>query len=240
MIRAPAERIYANRHVFRLELPVNPALNWVLKWIPRPLQISLQRILPEWFLPPTIILKEKNPGKTDEYTNEIQTYKRLELLQGQCIPRFFGEAISENQNPGLILQYIEGIPLHKLPFEDLVSSRVLTAIRQESLLREISPHDRSNPELLSELRVMYDSLTENGVVHGDAKLHNFIRVVLPDGMNAVVAVDFEFSELLPADITNEMEMQTLIDEIDEIVDTKVPSDEAEMLHIPPTVSLLEL
>lgn len=80
-------------------------------------------------------------------------------------------------------------------------------------MKEVSLHnlpikDLNNPLLLEELRDMYDLLTEKGVLHGDPRLHNFLRV-----HQRIVAIDFELSEPLTSKITNEHGLETLKDDI---------------------------
>ncbi|KAK4649711.1 uncharacterized protein QC761_0024170 [Podospora bellae-mahoneyi] len=193
--RAPAKRIYANRNVFLLDVPPNPIASWLLFWMPQ-LVCWLQRLLPEWFLPTTVILKERNPTKADDYENEIDTYLHLRSLQGTHIPRLFGEVtvsdphaqryrISKRPTPAILLENVEGVSLYNLPTEEL-----------------------GNPDLLRGLKDIYNLLTEKGVVHGDPKLHNFLRVD-----QRIVAIDFELSNPLPSDITNELELRDLVSEI---------------------------
>ncbi|KAI0388293.1 hypothetical protein F5Y17DRAFT_470513 [Xylariaceae sp. FL0594] len=208
-IRAQAKRIYSNRHVFRLELTVSPVTSWVTSWVPQ----FFQPVLPEWFLPPVMILKERNPLKPEEYRNEVEKYKQLRSLQGDVIPRFYGETISDDHTPAILLEFIEGTPLHKLPEEDLFSQPILTAHHDRLPLYDLRRDDIPNPQLLSKLQYMYDQFTRNGVVHGDPKLHNFIH-----SDHGVVAIDLEFSHLLPHDVTNKHELASLIDEIGAIID----------------------
>ncbi|KAK4654800.1 hypothetical protein QC762_0069350 [Podospora pseudocomata] len=196
--RAPAKRIYGNRNVFLLDVPPNPIASWLSLWMPQLVRSWLQRLLPEWFLPTTVILKERNPTKADSYENEIDTYLHLRSLQGTYIPRLFGEVtvsdphaqryqISKRPTPAILLENVEGVSLYNLPTEEL-----------------------GNPRLLEELKDMYNLLTEKGVVHGDPKLHNFLRVD-----KKIVAIDFELSHPLPSDITNEHELEDLKSEIKE-------------------------
>jgi tRNA A-37 threonylcarbamoyl transferase component Bud32 len=149
-------------------------------------------------LPTSVILKERNPEKADNYENEIDTYLHLRSLQGTHIPRLFGEVavsythaqrkyqMSKRPTPAILLENVEGVPLDHLSTEEL-----------------------GNPRLLEELQGMYNLLTEEGVVHGDPRLHNFLRVD-----NRIVAIDFEFSYPLPSDITNKDELETLKIEIE--------------------------
>ncbi|KAK4233091.1 hypothetical protein C8A03DRAFT_19761, partial [Achaetomium macrosporum] len=139
---------------------------------------------------------ERNPEKADSYENEIDTYLHLRPLQGTHIPRLFGEVavsypytqrrcqMSKRPTPAILLENV-GVSLHSFSAEEL-----------------------GNPCLLEELQGIYNQLTENGVVHGDPRLHNFLRVP-----NRIVAIDFEFSYALPSDITNKDELETLKSEI---------------------------
>lgn len=161
--------------------------------MPQLVRSWLVRFLPEWFLPTSVILKERNPQRADSYENEIDTYHRLQSLQGTHIPRFFGEVaviyppaemryqISQRPTPAILLENVKGVPLQDLSIEELEDRR-----------------------LHEELRCVYDKLTEHGVLHGDPRLHNFLR---HDG--GVVAIDFEFSCLLSnTNISNEDEFRT--------------------------------
>ncbi|KAK0672407.1 hypothetical protein QBC41DRAFT_313788, partial [Cercophora samala] len=177
---ALAEQIYTNWNVFRLNVPPNPTACWLSSWTPRLVCCWLQRLLSEWFLPTTVILKERNPQKADSYENEVDTYRHLQSLQGRCIPRLFGEVavsdphaqkyqISKRPTPAILLKNVGGVSLYSLLTKRL-----------------------GNPRLLMELEDMYNLLTEKGVVHGDPRLHNFLRVD-----QWIVALDFEFSYPLP-------------------------------------------
>lgn len=158
----------------------------VLSWLPR--------LLPEWFLPPRVILKQRNPERADSYENEIDTYERLRPLRGTRIPRFLGEVavlcpaaemrhqISQRPTPAILLEHIEGVAL-----------------------RDLAPQELGNPSLVDRLQALYGKLTEQGVVHGDPELHKFLRL----GDESIVAIDFEFAHPLPSTITNEDELETL-------------------------------
>ncbi|KAK4182609.1 hypothetical protein QBC35DRAFT_444889 [Podospora australis] len=193
-IQTTARRIFSNRHVYLLSVPQNP----ISAWLPGFLCPWLKWFLPEWFMPSKVILKERNTQKADEFDNEIETYKRLQSLQGYCIPVMFGEAascktshvhISNRPAPAILLQNVQGVPLHELPVEQL-----------------------EDPSLLKELESAYTSFTENGIVHGDPELHNFLR----DTNGRVFAIDLELSHL-PIHVTNEHELETLKDRIQELI-----------------------
>ncbi|KAL2259686.1 hypothetical protein VTK26DRAFT_6541 [Humicola hyalothermophila] len=194
--RAPAKQIYINQHVFLLDVRPNPFTRWLSSWAPGLVSSWLQRLLPEWFLPTTVVLKERNPQRADSYENEIATYQHLRPLQGHCIPRMLGEVASYNHEqtryqmskrpvPGILLENVQGVSLQDLPAKEL-----------------------EDPRLIEELKDMYSLFTKNGVVHGDPRLHNFIRTG-----ERIVAIDLEFCHPLPSDITNEDGLETLKDEL---------------------------
>ncbi|KAI0426760.1 hypothetical protein F5Y09DRAFT_350885 [Xylaria sp. FL1042] len=220
-IRAPAYQIM-NRYVYRLDVPSSPIGEWLLFCLPPPIRTWAKSFFPEWFLPPVVILKETNPERPNDFKNEVDIYKRLRHLQGFYIPHCFGTAISDDCSPALLLSYVEGTPLHQLELDALVAPQVLEAYRQRTYLRRIRDDDIMNKRLASALRDMYDALTQSGVVHGDAQLHNFIWV-----KDHVVAVDLEFSYLLPSDITNIHEFRSLISEIGRIIKVDTLEDPAE-------------
>ncbi|KAI0388247.1 hypothetical protein F5Y17DRAFT_251299 [Xylariaceae sp. FL0594] len=84
-------------------------------------------------------------------------------------------------------------------------------------LYDLKYDDIPHPDLLSKLRHMYDQFTQNGVVHGDPELHNFIHTE-----QGVVAIDLEYSHLLPHDVTNEDELVGLIHKIGATIDVESP------------------
>lgn len=178
--------------------PPNPTIaRWLAHWMPQPVLSWLVRLLPEWFLPPTVILKERNGEKPAEsYENELDTYHHLRSLQGTYIPRLYGEAAvytcaltrRRRPTPALLLEDIQGTSLR-----DLAAGAL-------------------SDELVDKVRHTYNKLTEQGVVHGDPRLHNFLYAPSRDG---VVAVDFEFADLVVpgSDVTNEHEFGDLEEEI---------------------------
>ncbi|KAK4220410.1 hypothetical protein QBC38DRAFT_494452 [Podospora fimiseda] len=200
--QAKAKRISANRHVFLLDIPPTPTVSWLSLWMPQPARLWLQRLLPEWFLPTCVILKERNPNKADNYENEVDTYLHLQTLQGRCIPRLFGEVaihnhsdrrcqISKRPIPAILLEHVRGVPIHSLPAKEL-----------------------GNPQLVEKLQAVYDLLTKEGVLHGDPELHNFLYVD-----SKIVAIDFEFSSpISDGGITNYEELETLKDQIEDRIE----------------------
>lgn len=197
--QAPAKRVWANRHVFRLQVPPVPLARWLSSWMPPLVRSWLLRWLPAWFLPTTVILKERNPEKADSFENEVEACRRLQALQGTHIPRFLGEVtvtrpddemkyqLSRRRVPAILLECVEGEVLDDLDNEALQDSR-----------------------LIEQLRAFYGLLDEHGVAHGDPALHNFMRT-----SKGLVAIDFEFAyPLLSGSIINQEALETLRSEIE--------------------------
>ncbi|APA15269.1 predicted protein [Sclerotinia sclerotiorum 1980 UF-70] len=108
------ERIHPQWTVYRLKIK-KPS---ILDYIPIPFIRSifeknfnfypcLKSSHPEWFLPPTVILKKCKPDWDDEFEVEKRIYRRLQPLQGRFIPYFYGEAIYDG-SPALVLSEIIG------------------------------------------------------------------------------------------------------------------------------------
>ncbi|KAK3896907.1 hypothetical protein C8A05DRAFT_20225, partial [Staphylotrichum tortipilum] len=185
-IQHPAIQIHANRHVFLLhDIPSHPIASSFLgrRWAPA-LVRSWVRRCPEWFLPQTAILKERNPAKADAYDNEIAVYRHLVRLQGHAIPQLLGEAGS--YDPTLARYQV-----NKRPIPAFLLKHV-----QGSSLHDLSPEELGDDDLIRALQDVYDALTQHGVFHGDPRLHNFLRVG-----DRVVAIDLELASPLPCDVT---------------------------------------
>ncbi|KAI1300821.1 hypothetical protein F5Y03DRAFT_397007 [Xylaria venustula] len=205
-IRAPAQPVDSYRTVYRVEIPPSP-IDSLLCWLPFPIRTWAESLFPEWFLPSTVILKERNPKKPEWFRNEVDIYRRLRHIQGVYIPRCFGTAVSDEFDPALVLSYVEGTPLGDLELEELLSPRVLRAYRQRTKLPLLPNEEIPNPRLLSALQHMYDVLTQNGVVHNDPCLYNFLRV-----NESIVALDLESCNQLEGS-TNKGALTSLIQEI---------------------------
>ncbi|KAI0966030.1 hypothetical protein F4678DRAFT_466997 [Xylaria arbuscula] len=205
-IRAPALPVDSFRTVYRVEIPPSP-LDSFLCWLPFPIRTWAESLFPEWFLPSTVILKERNPKKPEWFRNEVDIYRQLRPIQGVYIPRCFGTAVSDEFDPALILSYVEGTPLGELDLEDLLSPRVLRAYHQRTKLPRLPDEEIPNPILLSALQHMFDVLTQNGVVHSDPCLYNFLRV-----NERIVALDLESCNQLKGS-TNRSALTSLIYEI---------------------------
>ncbi|KAK3331538.1 hypothetical protein B0H66DRAFT_587711 [Apodospora peruviana] len=172
--QAPAKRLDEDRLVFVLDVPPNPIACWLSSWVPQLVHSWLLQLLPEWFLPTTVVMKERNPAKADSYETKSKHIGIFDLSRRR-------HQIRTRPTPAILLEKVERVSLHSLSTQELKS-----------------------PFLLTELQGMYNLLTKNGVVHGDPRLHNFLRID-----KRIVAIDFEFSYPLPSDVTNKDELETL-------------------------------
>lgn len=128
---------------------------------------------PEWFLPPTVIVKKIKPDCDDEFDKEKNMYKRLEAFQGVVIPMCYGETRCDGV-PALLLSDIGGFPLY--------DARA-ASIQEDDLLRMF--HDA------------FAALAGLGILHDDTKLDNYhlvgdkIMIVdLEQADEAGLAIDF--------------------------------------------------
>ncbi|APA14651.1 hypothetical protein sscle_13g094210 [Sclerotinia sclerotiorum 1980 UF-70] len=168
-----AERIDPQRTVYRLKIK-KPS---ILDYIPIPFIRSVfEKIFnfypclkishPEWFLPPTVILKKCKPDWDDEFEVEKRIYRRLQLLQGRFIPYFYGEAIY-NGSSALVLSEIIGRRLFNITMEH-----------------------GEDAEFERKLEEVYTALTSYRVIHGDTKLDNAMdvgdRIMVIDLQQAII------------------------------------------------------
>lgn len=110
---------------------------------------------PEWFLPPTVILKKPKPDWEEEYATEKQAYNILRPLQGTIIPYFYGEAVYGG-SPALVFSAIAGSNLFDLARNKFSESK------DEALQESVED--------------AFKALTSYGVEYRDEKLDNFLWV----------------------------------------------------------------
>lgn len=159
-----------HHHILRLRI-VPSRLHWLiqglLSLLPARCRSWAKSVIPEWFLPETVILKpEKDTGEegvgAELFDTEVEAYARLSPLQGTVTPVCYGQA-RYNGRRALILQDVDGKCIHE----------------PEGLT--LSLYDLSNM-----LHQCYSALHACGVHQEDPQLNNF---VLAD--NRLVALDFE-------------------------------------------------
>lgn len=135
---AVPEYIHGNRpHVCILHLPPLSAgllcFRWLVSLLPRRLRNLLQeRLLPAWFLPKTVFLKQRNPTRADDHPNELFIYRHLGTPD--CVPRLFEPATVRGPHsteiPALLLELVPGTSLLDMPLEDRLSPKAHEAISQ--------------------------------------------------------------------------------------------------------------
>ncbi|KAL2015108.1 hypothetical protein VTK56DRAFT_6308 [Thermocarpiscus australiensis] len=165
VVAKKAESLDPRKTVYRLDLK-RPPLPIALIQPVVSLCPWIKARWPEWFLPPTVILKKRKDKWEEEFEKEKQAYGVLKPIQGTIIPHFYGEAVYDG-SPTLVLSFIDGKTLldlwHSLT-EDSLRQRLEEALR---------------------------ALTSYGVHYTDTKFDNFI--MLDDGR--LMVIDLEQVEL---------------------------------------------
>jgi hypothetical protein len=155
-----------HHHVLHLALQRNHfldrAIPALLRWLPPTLQNSIRRLWPGYFLPGNIVLKMLKPGWDKEFATEKAMYERLQPLQGDVIPIYYGEAWCEGTR-AIILEDVKGVP----PFGQ-------------------EPPLLSADEFRRRLEVAYQAFCAFGLMTDDIRLAN--NLILDD---KVVFVDLE-------------------------------------------------
>ncbi|KAK3311912.1 hypothetical protein B0H66DRAFT_506442 [Apodospora peruviana] len=148
-----ADLLDPRRTIYRLELNQSPFLPLVQSSIMF-LCPLVKSLLPEWFLPATVILKTQKDGWEDEFQTEKRAYDILKPIQGTTIPHFFGETVY-NGSPTLVLSVIDGTTLFDLARG--FSEDEYDALRQS-------------------LEIALRAITSYGVDYTDEKLDNFLAL----------------------------------------------------------------
>ncbi|THU98407.1 hypothetical protein K435DRAFT_752978 [Dendrothele bispora CBS 962.96] len=126
---------------------------------------------------------------TSYYENEVRVYERISAMQGKDIPLFLGstrfiestthpDTIDANV-PGILLEYVEGVTLDKLPASALSAS------------------------LCQKCVYIVQAFGDNGILNQDVRLENFIVTSSPTSNRDIVMVDFAQSRLRKADEDDE-------------------------------------
>jgi hypothetical protein len=79
-----------------------------LSKLPDSVQTLINGIWPGWFLFKTVVLKKLKRDWDDEFDAEKEAYSKLEPLQGDHIPIFYGEAEYEGTR-AFILSEVDGV-----------------------------------------------------------------------------------------------------------------------------------
>jgi predicted Ser/Thr protein kinase len=113
---------------------------------------------PEWFLPPTVILKKQKDSWEDEFETEKEAYNLLKPIQGTIVLYFYGEAVYDRSR-ALIFSAITGSNLFYLARN---KHNKFPESKDEALKRSLED--------------AFKALTSYGVEYGDQKLDNFMWV----------------------------------------------------------------
>lgn len=199
----------------------------LITWLPHCLRLCLGR---RGLLPRVVVLKERNPGRPERHSCELEVYDQLMSLQGGCIPLLYGEAMVYDGLelvPALLIEYVEGSILTELLPEYLASSEARHALQNGEDPRDngLSDYDIVSPKLLAALRATYDELTTKGLVHGDPKSDNFMATISSNGEYKVRAIDLEYTHL-PDATTNHTDFNSIVYELaDFIAPEKIVDEE---------------
>lgn len=168
----------------------------LLAFLPASLGLWVQRIAPEWFLPPRLILKcqkgiDVEHGDEDDFNQlfeaEYRAYEHLKCIQGVTIPRCHGLTDHDGRR-ALLLESIPGAAL---------------AEPEGAIL--------SFEEAKRLLKICYDGFSQNGALQEDDNISNFI---LATDKQRIIAVDLEYVKVdsSPEDIEyhNMLSMQTTL------------------------------
>ncbi|KAB8211922.1 hypothetical protein BDV34DRAFT_184443 [Aspergillus parasiticus] len=118
----------------------------------------------------SVIVKQQKDEWEDEFENEETAYNRLEKLQGEVIPYFYGRGYF-NGRPALILSDIDGISLKDLAH---------------------SSNETSEDSLKAHLEEAFSKLSEYGAIYQDQRLDNFLLCFDKEcGKSKVRVVDLE-------------------------------------------------
>ncbi|KOS18220.1 hypothetical protein ESCO_002869 [Escovopsis weberi] len=181
----PPDRVHSN--VIRLRIapsPLDHLVTQLLGLLPVSLQEPLRRHLPEWFLPPLIVVKSQKPDWDDEFDDELDTYRRLRSLQGSVIPRHFGTA----RVAGLRAHILSDVGGFSLPLKG--ASGIEDSAFRDMLMRALG------------------ALAFQGFIHDDLKLDNFHLVG-----DRIVVLDLEQMEFVDSWETRKTVLLSAINDI---------------------------
>ncbi|UPK90863.1 hypothetical protein LCI18_001798 [Fusarium solani-melongenae] len=146
------------------------AIQTLISLLPLVLVSRIQAKFPEWFLPERIVLKIERDNWKEEFDLEKTAYEKLKGLQGDVIPRCYGQ-IEYDGERALILSDV---------------GEACLATPDGAVLDE------------NDLRLLLDkaitSLTDRHVSQDDTKLNNF-HLVTENGKDRIVVVDLEMVDM---------------------------------------------
>ncbi|OAR01714.1 hypothetical protein LLEC1_03257 [Akanthomyces lecanii] len=162
-----------HQHVLRVSIKQNFLTEFAL-WLVRsilPQRLARACLPTAWSLPNTVIVKKEKRKCHEEFTTELDMYKRLGALQGKQIPVCYGKAFCDGTR-ALVLQEVGGVSLlHRSALLETTEEQMMTMISRS-----------------------YRPMTDRGIAYDDWKPDNF-RLV--DG--EIVFLDLEHAYVLDQD-----------------------------------------
>ncbi|KAM0424464.1 hypothetical protein ACHAPT_010388 [Fusarium lateritium] len=158
---------HCHPNVLRLDIHksfLGLAIQALVSFPPLALASRIQEKFPEWCLPEKIVLKVEKEDWDEEFRTEKAAYDKLKCLQGDVIPRCYGQ-IEYDGRRALILSDVGG---------DCLATPA-GAVLDEKDLRLL-------------LTKAITTLTDHQVSHDDTKLDNF-HLVTENGKDRIVVRD---------------------------------------------------
>ncbi|PNY27840.1 Uncharacterized protein TCAP_02243 [Tolypocladium capitatum] len=198
MMKCPLHRVFSARgtttRISRMNvqrLPLHQSLvdslaYCLLQHLPRTFQLWLIANWPEWFLPPTVILKRQKPGWREEFDREVNAYHQLESLQGDVIPQLYGQTLccqGKATRRAMVLSDVGDMAFCEADFPP-IDVHLLTNMLEDA----------------------YRAIAKFGLFQVDCKLDN---CHLFDGK--IVILDLEQLGPLPHDATTEQTVRSVTD-----------------------------
>ena len=136
-----------------LRSPFERALTTLIFKLPSLIQQFIRFFFPGFFLPDCVVLKKLKPNWDEEFDNEKLMYQRLASLQGDVIPKFYGETKFEGSRALVLSEVVGVLPIkQKLPpLEPKEFQR-----RVEAAFRELAAFDLAYDDVKLDNMIMVE------------------------------------------------------------------------------------
>ncbi|CAK7204346.1 hypothetical protein SEUCBS139899_007101 [Sporothrix eucalyptigena] len=135
---------------------------------------------PRYTLPDCVIVKLRSSGHIEAFENEQATYRKLAPLQGDLIPRFYGEALVERDDDD---------KKHRKYLGGHTWASVISFLPWPNLFQQPEPV-LTVQDFQARIEVAVDAIMAHGVVHIDEKLDNIL--LHDDGR--ILFIDLEITD----------------------------------------------
>lgn len=157
----------------------------LLGWLPPPLRRLAWWLWPRYTLPDCVVVKKlRTSDHIDAFENEQATYRKLAPLQGDLIPRFYGEALVAEGNDDDDNDDVDGKYRGKG-----TRALVISFFRWPTLLQQPEPI-LTVDDFQARIEVAVDAVMAHGIVLIDEKLDN---IMLHDD-GRIVFIDLEMTD----------------------------------------------